>query len=107
MPVFALGIRMTLTTNQKRHLRGLGHHLKPVVMVGQHGLREAVLSEIDLALVAHELIKVKIVADRDTRERIAGQIIAETGAEPIHRIGQMQVLFRRNIKKPKIALPSR
>ena len=98
---------MTLSDSQKRHLRGLGHHLKPVVWVGQHGLTDAVLAEIGQALDSHELVKIKIAADRDTRAEIATRICAETGAQPIHSIGQMLIVFRRNTKKPKVALPSR
>lgn len=97
---------MSLSETQKRHLRGLGHHLKPVVWVGQHGLTEAVLNEIGLALDAHELIKVKIAAEREERRLIGAEIQQRTGAEPIHAIGQMLILFRRNTKRPKIALPS-
>jgi RNA-binding protein len=97
---------MKLSESQRRHLRGLGHHLKPVVWVGQHGLRDSVLAEIDQALDAHELIKVKIAAERDDRAAISEQICARTGAQAVHSIGQMVVLFRRNEKKPKIALPS-
>jgi RNA-binding protein len=97
---------MKLSDSQKRHLRGLGHHLKPVVWVGQHGLKESVLAEIEQALDFHELVKVKIVADRDARTAIAADICAHTGAESIHTIGQMAILFKRNEKKPKIALPS-
>lgn len=97
---------MKLTDQQKRHLRGLGHHLKPVVWVGQHGLSDSVLTEIGIALDSHELIKVKIAADRDERREIAAQICAETTAALIHSIGQMVILFRRNTEKPKIALPS-
>ncbi|MGB5452888.1 MAG: ribosome assembly RNA-binding protein YhbY [Sedimenticolaceae bacterium] len=97
---------MKLSESQKRHLRGLGHHLKPVVRVGQHGLKESVMAEIEQALDFHELIKVKIAAERDTRNAIAVDICAQTGAESIQAIGQMLVLFKRNAKKPKIALPS-
>jgi len=97
---------MKLSDVQKRHLRSLGHHLKPVVWVGQHGLKETVLAEIDQALDFHELIKVKIAAERETRSTIAADICAQTGADPIHAIGQMVILFRRNTEKPKIALPS-
>jgi RNA-binding protein len=97
---------MTLSARQTRHLRGLGHHLKPVVRVGQHGLSNAVLTEIDVALDAHELIKVKIAAERDERARLAAEICNHTGARLIHSIGQMIVLFRRNTKNPKVALPS-
>lgn len=94
-----------LSSLQKRHLRGLAHHLKPVVMVGQHGLRAAVIAEIEQALAVHELVKIKIAADRDTRERIATEILDQTGAESIQEIGQMRVIFRRNDKQPRIALP--
>ena len=97
---------LPLTNLQKRHLRGMTHRLKPVVMVGQHGLREAVIDEIELALTAHELVKIKIAADRDARDEIAAEILARTGAEAIQSIGQMRVIFRRNTEQPRIALPS-
>ena len=97
---------MTLSNSQKRHLRSLGHHLKPVVWIGQHGLGENVLAEVEQALDSHELVKVKIAAERDTRADITAEILSHTHAEAIHSIGQMLVLFRRNPKKPKIALPS-
>jgi RNA-binding protein len=97
---------MQLSESQKRHLRALGHHLKPVVWVGQHGLKASVLAEVEQALDAHELIKVKIAADRDSRKAIGNAICSGTHAQLIDVIGQMVVLFRRNEKQPKIALPS-
>jgi RNA-binding protein len=97
---------MTINKAQQRHLRALGHHLKPVVRVGQHGLRPAVFDEIGIALDAHELIKVKVAADRDERADMIAAICAETGATLVQTIGQMAVLFRRNPKKPRIALPA-
>ena len=97
---------VSLSNAQIRHLRGLAHSLKPVVMVGQHGLRDAVLEEIGIALDFHELIKIKISAgDRTARDDILDRIINETGAERVQRIGNMAILFRRNLKKPKIILP--
>jgi RNA-binding protein len=97
---------MPLTDSQRRHLRGLAHHLKPVVMVGQDGLKPTVLAEVDAALTAHELIKVKVVAaDRDERAAMVAEIAATAGAEVVQSIGQMAALFRRNPKKPKVALP--
>ena len=75
-------------------------------MIGQHGLRDSVLEEIGIALDFHELIKVKVSAgDRDERNQIIANIIGETGAELVQRIGNMAVIFRRNPKKPKIVLP--
>lgn len=98
---------MKLSETQKRHLRTLGHHLKPVVWIGQHGLKGTVIAEIEQALDSHELIKVKIVADRETRAQIGSDICNQTHAKSIHAIGQMLILFRRNEKEPRIALPSR
>ena len=98
---------MNLSDAQKRHLKGLAHHLKPVVIVGQHGLSENVLEEVSIALDAHELIKVKVNAgDRDERNAIIDEIAATTHAVFINRIGHIAIFFRRNTKKPKVALPS-
>lgn len=97
---------MTLNAAQIRHLRSLGHHLKPVVRVGQHGLGDNVFAEIEQALDHHELLKIKIAADRAVRKEIAEDIIKKTGAEQIHSIGQVVILFRRNPHQPRIALPS-
>ena len=97
---------MPLSNSQIRHLRSLAHKLKPVVMVGQHGLRESVLEEIGIALDFHELIKIKVsVGDREERDRLIEKIVAATGAEQVQRIGNMAVMFKRNPKKPKIVLP--
>jgi len=74
-------------------------------MVGQHGLNENILAEVGIALDAHELIKVKIAADRDERTAITQVIVEQSGAELVQTIGQMSVLYRRNEKKPKIQLP--
>ena len=97
---------MSLSNSQIRHLRSMAHKLKPVVMIGQHGLRDSVLEEIGIALDFHELIKIKVSAgDRDERDLIITRVIEETGAEKVQRIGNMAVIFRRNPKKPKIVLP--
>lgn len=97
---------MQITPAQKRALRSRAHHLKPVVSVGQHGLGENLMHEIDCALDAHELIKVKLGnADRDARRRLVEEIVATTASELIQTIGHVAVLFRRNRKKPRIVLP--
>ncbi|PLY13763.1 MAG: ribosome assembly RNA-binding protein YhbY [Sedimenticola sp.] len=97
---------MTITDKQKRHLKGLAHHLKPVVIVGQHGLSASVLSEIDGALEAHELIKVRVNAgDRDERKAMIDTICTESESELVQAIGHIAAFYRRHPKKPKIALP--
>lgn len=84
---------------EKKKLKALAHPLNPVVMIGQSGLTPAVLNEINLALDVHELIKVKIRAERDARSAISEQICADTQAELVQSIGQIAVLFRKNPKK--------
>ncbi len=96
---------MTLSTKQKQFLKGLAHHLSPVVMLGGNGLTEGVLAEIDNALNHHELIKVKIAgADRETKQLIVDAIVRETQSEAVQKIGHVLVLFRPSEEK-KIQLP--
>ena len=84
---------------QKKKLKAQAHALNPVVMIGQSGLTPAVLKEINLALDTHELIKIKIRAERDQRNAISQQICADTQAELVQSIGQIAVVFRKNPKK--------
>jgi RNA-binding protein len=98
---------MALTGKQRHHLRSLAHHLDPIVHVGHDGVSPAVLSQIDEALVAHELIKVRISADSPTaREEAAELISAGTRSEIAQVIGRIVVVFRRRTakKKAKVAL---
>jgi RNA-binding protein len=98
---------MTLSSNQQRYLRGLAHDINPVVMVADKGLTDNVWHEIELALDRHELIKVKLRADRSTRKAWAEAIAARSGAETVLTIGQVACYFRRNPEKPVIELPPR
>ena len=68
-------------------------------MIGQAGLTTGVLAEIELALNSHELIKVKIRAERDERKVLSEQICHETMAELIQSIGQIIVIYRLNPNK--------
>jgi RNA-binding protein len=77
-----------------RALKSEAHGLKPVVMIRSKGLTEAVLAEVDVALNAHELIKVKIVADRDDRELIVIDLVQKSGAQLVGMIGQICILYR-------------
>jgi RNA-binding protein len=83
----------------KKKLRAEAHTLNPVVMIGQSGLTAAVLAEIEQALSSHELIKVKIRAERDERKVISEKICTVTGAELIQTIGQIAVIYRMNPDK--------
>lgn len=97
---------MPLNEKQKRHLRALGHKLKPVVLTGGAGLTEAVYREIDAALAHHELIKVRVNAeDREDRDAMIMEICGHSEAELIQRIGHIALLYRRNEERPRIQLP--
>ena len=84
---------------EKKRFRAQAHNLKPVVIIGLSGLTEGVLAEIELALNSHELIKVKIRAEREERKKIQKDICTRTGAEFIQGIGQIITLYRLNPNK--------
>jgi RNA-binding protein len=96
---------MSLTNQQIRHLRGLTHKLKPVVTVADKGLSDSVMAEIEGALDHHELIKIKLRSDRETRSKLAREISNRTGAELVHSIGQVACFFRRNPEKRVVDIP--
>lgn len=96
---------MKLNKSQNRYLRGLCHNLTPVVMVADKGLTENVMAEIELALVHHELIKIKLRGDKAQRQQWLKTIDASSKAQLVQSIGQVACLFRRNPDKPRVALP--
>ncbi len=84
-----------LNNAKKRQLKSLAHHLNPIVIVGNQGLTEAVVAELDLALSRHELVKVRVnAADRDERRAIIAQMEQQSRAELVQHIGHVAVLFR-------------
>ena len=98
---------MKLSERQKKFLRGLGHQLKPVLMIGDAGLTEAVLREFATTIEHHELIKVRVrVSDRKGRDEIISDLCTRGGAALVTRIGNVALLYRRNEEKPKIRLPA-
>lgn len=98
---------MNLSTKQKQFLKGLAHDKKPIVQLGNNGLTEGVLAEIENAINHHELIKVKIPTDdRDEKALIADAIVRETKAHKIQVIGHTLVLYKPSDEN-KIALPKR
>jgi RNA-binding protein len=88
-----------MEATEKKKLKSQAHGLKPVIMVGQAGLTAAVLAETEIALNTHELIKVKIRAERDERNQMSEKMCAATGASLIQSIGQIIVIYRPNPKK--------
>jgi RNA-binding protein len=76
-------------------LRARAHHLQPVVRIGDAGLTEQVIREIEANLRSHELIKIRALGeDRAARDALVSAICAATGAQPIQQIGKIIVIYR-------------
>ena len=89
-------MKKNLSNVEKKELRKKAYSLKPFVMIGQNGLTDSVLAEIDVALNAHELIKIRIRgADKNKRSEKCLQIEQQLNAEVVHQIGHIAALYRR------------
>lgn len=89
-----------LPKQQKRALAAKAHALKPVILFGSKGLTEAILAEIDIALNAHELIKVKLGAgDKEAKQALSEKICQETKAELVQSVGHIITIYRKNKNK--------
>lgn len=96
----------TLSERARRHLRGLAHPLKPVILLGNAGLTAGVTAETVRALADHELIKVKAPGgDRAARDALFESLARETGSALLQRIGNVAVLYRPDPELPRIVLP--
>ena len=92
-----------LTPAQRKEHRAAAHHLDPVVMIGADGLTPAVRKEVDHALNAHGLIKVRVFSDeRATREQVYAELAEGLNAAPIQHIGKLLVLWRPMPDKAKV-----
>jgi len=97
---------MKLTNNQKKHLRSLAHGLRPIVMVGQQGLSDAVLAELESTMTKHELLKIKVrVNDRAEKQQIVDKILNFTKAALVQVIGGVLIIYRPFDENPSIILP--
>lgn len=86
-----------LNPTQRRDLRAKAHHLEPVVTIGHHGVSAPVLHEIDIALLAHDLVKVRVLGDdREAREAMLALICAALDCAPVQHLGKVLVLWRPN-----------
>jgi len=84
-----------ISTKQRKALKAKAHHLKPVILIGQNGISEGVIKETDSALDTHELIKIQIQSDdREGRLQGATELAKQLGAELIHHIGKVYILYR-------------
>ena len=94
-----------LTSKQRAYLRGLANSAETILQVGKEGISDYLIKQVDDALTARELIKGKVL---ETAPGVAGEIAAQlaeaTGSEVVQVIGMRFILFRRNLKNPKISL---
>jgi RNA-binding protein len=89
-----------LTPGERQALKGLAHRLNPVVLIGAGGLTPAVLAEVDRALKAHDLVKIRVMGKaRGDRERMLEAICAATEASPVQHIGKVLVIYREGPKE--------
>lgn len=100
---------MSLSSQQKKQFRTIGHNLNPVVTVAAKGLSDTVLDEIHRALKDHELIKIKLIAERASKAELIASICEQTGAEQVQSIGNVVLLFKlakkRNAKLSNLTNP--
>jgi RNA-binding protein len=84
-----------LTTRERNSLKSRAHALEPKVHVGSAGVTDPLVAEVERALTAHELIKVKVASgDREARVAMGDDIAARTGAAVVHRVGKIVILWR-------------
>ena len=97
---------MPLSEKQKKHLRRLAHPMNPIVMLGNAGLTDGVVAELDRALTDHELVKVSArVGERDARNEALATLASRTASELVQRVGHVGVFYRRRTELPKILIP--
>lgn len=94
-----------LNGRQRKALRGLAHNLEPLVHVGANGVTEAVLRSVDAALLAHELIKVRLHAPASKHDD-AEALANGTSSTLCGLIGHVVILYRRHPERPKVVVPS-
>ena len=93
-----------LDAAQRKALRARAHALHPLLLIGEKGLTDAIIAEIDRALAHHELIKVRAATlDREAREVALAAICERSGAQAVQHIGKMLVLYR---QKPSAEAPA-
>jgi RNA-binding protein len=98
---------MNLSEKQCKYLRGLAHARNPIVLIGQAGVSPNVVNDLDVALGAHELVKVRArVGDRDARNALLEQLASQTGSALVQRIGNVGLFYRAHKDKPRIVLPA-
>lgn len=99
---------MKLSSKQKSYLKGLGHHLKPIIQVGKDGASEKFIANLEDALLHHELLKIKVLDNTPVEKKeIAGQIEKLSKGNVVQIIGHTLLYYRRFKEEPVIVLPKK
>ena len=97
---------MALSEKQKKHLRRLAHPMNPIVMLGNAGLTDGVVNELQRALADHELVKVSArIGDRSARNAAMDDLAVRTASTLVQRVGNVGVFYRQRKELAKILLP--
>jgi RNA-binding protein len=98
---------LEITSRDRSTLRSAAHALRPVVLIGDKGLSDAVLKEIDANLTSHGLIKVRAGGeDRETREEMLASICDTLSCAPVHHLGKVLILYRPQPGVPSLLEPA-
>jgi len=90
-----------LNPAQRKSLRKQAHHLKPIVFVGKEGMTETVVSAVKEAVLAHELIKVRFVDNKDTKKKVAPALAKKSKTELVGMIGHLAIMYREHPDEAK------
>ena len=97
---------VTLANNQKKYLRGLGHSLNPLLQVGKEGVSDGFIKQLQVVLLDHELVKVKILQNSPmSKEEVEAALMDKAGAILVQRIGKTFLLYAPHPDEPVIKLP--
>lgn len=95
-----------LTARQRLFLRGLGHHLQPVVQIGKEGVSDGVVQALDIALDQHELLKLRLSENAPgERQELAAALAEKSGAALVQVMGRTLLLYRRRPDQPRSPRP--
>ena len=95
-----------LSGKQRRHLRALGHELRPLVQIGKAGIDDGVVAAVEQALLDHELVKIRLGENAGVeRQDAADQLATRTSSEVAQVLGNVLLLYRPNRDDPTIVLP--
>jgi len=92
-----------LSNKQKKQLKGMGHALRPLVIIGQQGMKTSINDEIAIAIKHHQLVKIKVgISERNARDKLIEEIAKTHRAILVQRIGNIALLYRFNPQKGKL-----